>query len=399
MTNIILFDSDDRNHLLPLTATRPMAELRVGILSIREKWEHDLRAAVSYITQPYLQDKYPIHIESDNLLINAELLPTPELVRQVSALGVHEALLSDGELLAARLTDAQIEHLIEAEEVKELEKKEWAASVELPRVKRLPDLTRHNAAEITADFQRKTAGRKSQAYSKTNQVLNPANVFIEAGVQMECCILNATDGPIYIGKNTIIMEGSMLRGPLAIGQDVIVKMGAKIYGSTTIGPGCRAGGEITRSIMLANANKGHDGFLGDSVLGEWTNLGADTNTSNLKNNYTEVKLWDYETGKFERTGVNFCGLIMGDHAKCGINTMFNTGTVVGVFANIYGAGYPRNFVADFAWGGPEAGYRTYKLEEALQTAAIVMARRQQELTDIDRAILTHVFEHTAEYRK
>jgi UDP-N-acetylglucosamine diphosphorylase/glucosamine-1-phosphate N-acetyltransferase len=398
MTHLILFDSDARNHLLPLTATRPMAELRVGALTIREKWEHDLRGKSSYITQAYLQTKYPIHIEQDNLLINAAWIPNPGLVAKVQALGMHEALLYEGELIAARLSEAQIEYLIEAEEVKELEMIELPATIPTTHISRLTDLLQLNGSEIMADMGRLTTGRKSQPISSTNQVLAPEHVFVEAGVKMECCILNASEGPIYIGKNTEIMEGSMLRGPLAIGQDVIVKMGAKIYGNTTIGPGCRAGGEITRSIMMANSNKGHDGFLGDSILGEWCNLGADTNTSNLKNNYSEVKLWDYESGSFVRTGTNFCGLIMGDHSKCGINTMFNTGTVVGVFANVYGAGYPRNFIPDFAWGGAEAGYRTYKFEEAVQTAGLVMARRGRTFDAIEEELIREVFNQTASHR-
>jgi UDP-N-acetylglucosamine diphosphorylase/glucosamine-1-phosphate N-acetyltransferase len=398
MTNIILVDTDARNHLLPLTATRPMGELRVGLCTLREKWEQVLEGQVSYITQEYLQGRYPIHIEADNLLISAGVLPSEAVLRQIRSLGMHEALLSNGELVAARLSEVQIEHLIEDEELKQLSVVELPADIEVQQVSRLWDLTRHNDAQIKADVARLTAGRKSAPISVTNRVLGAENVFLEAGVTLECCIINATEGPVYIGTRSVVMEGSMLRGPIAIGSDVIVKMGAKIYGPTTIGPGSRAGGEITRSILMANSNKGHDGFLGDSVLGEWCNLGADTNTSNLKNNYSEVKLWDYETERFERSGQQFVGLFMGDHAKCGINTMFNTGTVVGVFANVFGAGYPRNFVPDFAWGGADAGYRTYKKTEALDTARLVLARRHRELTDLDTQILEHVYEQTARFR-
>lgn len=348
--NIILFDSDDRHHLLPLTATRPMGELRLGVLTLREKWERYLRGTVSYITQSYLQDKFPIHIASENYVINAGILPTPGLCRKIAALGLSEALTHQDELVAARLNGGQFEQLIR-DEVGSLKGIELEGS-DLTYVRRLWELTRLNDACLRTDISLLTGGRHSEPMSDSNRIIGPVeNVFLEQGVKMECCILNVKEGPVYIGKDAEIMEGSILRGPVAIGTEAIVKMGTRIYGPTTIGPGCRAGGEITRSIMMAFSNKAHEGYLGDSVLGEWCNLGADTNTSNLKNNYSEVKLWDYETQKFEKTGFQFCGLFMGDHAKCGINTMFNTGTVVGVFANVYGAGYPRNFIPDFAWGG------------------------------------------------
>lgn len=398
MVNLILFDSDARNHLLPLTATRPMGELRVGILTLREKWERHLRASVSYITQEYLQEKYPIRVEAENLIINAGILPNESLCRRIGQMDMNEALLSNGELVAARLDEAQFEALIEDEEVRELQGQELGQDIPLIQLTRLWELTRLNQQAIANDFQLLTQGRKSQAISSTNQVLNPSAVFIEEGVKMECCILNATKGPVYIGRDAEVMEGCVLRGPVAIGAEAIVKMGTRIYGPASIGPGCRAGGEISRSIMLANSNKAHDGYLGDSVLGEWCNIGADTNTSNLKNNYSEVKLWNYEDERFVNTGLQFCGLIMGDHAKCGINTMFNTGTVVGVFANVFGAGYPRNFVPDFAWGGVESGYRTYRFSDACETAERVMERRKVAFNELDKAILYHIYDRTAKYR-
>lgn len=398
MLNLILFDSDARNHLLPLTATRPMGELRMGILTMREKWERHLRASVSYITQEYLQEKYPIRVEAENLIVNGGVLPNEALCRRIERMGTNEALVFDGELIAARLDEAQFEALIEDEEVRELQGTELDKNIPLTRVTRLWDLFRLNEQAIAEDFQLLTQGRKSEPVSPTNQVLNPQQVFLEKGVKMEYCILNAANGPIYIGENAEVMEGCILRGPVSIGPDAILKMGARIYGPTTIGPGCRAGGEISRSIMQANANKAHDGYLGDSILGEWCNLGADTNTSNLKNNYSEVKLWSYDTERFINTGLQFCGLVMGDHAKCGINTMFNTGTVVGVFANVFGAGYPRNFVPDFAWGGVESGYRTYRFSDACETAERVMARRNVVFNELDKAILYHVYDRTAKYR-
>ncbi len=396
--NIILFDTDARNHLLPLTATRPMGELRIGILTLREKWERRLRGAASYITQEYLQEKYPIRIEDENLIINGGVLATPALCKRINELGLNEALLADGELIAARLNEAQFESLIEEEEVNELQGQELDESIPLVQISHLWQLVRLNEQALVEDFALLTTGKNSKPVSDTNRIIGPPeNLYLEEGVKMEYCTLNLTAGPIYIGANTEVMEGSMLRGPIAIGSDSIIKMGAKIYGPSTFGPGCRIGGEVARSIFFANSNKAHDGYLGDSVLGEWCNLGADSNNSNLKNNYSEVKLWSYESERFEKTGQQFVGLIMGDHSKCAINTMFNTGTVVGTFANIYGAGFPRNFVPDFSWGGPD-GYRTYKFTEACETASIVMARRGQVFSDLEKAILYHIYDRTARFR-
>jgi UDP-N-acetylglucosamine diphosphorylase/glucosamine-1-phosphate N-acetyltransferase len=396
--NIILFDSDARNHLLPLTATRPMGELRVGILTLREKWERRLRSTASYITQEYLQEKYPIHIEDENLIINGGVLPTPALCRRIEALGLNEALLANGELIAARINEAQFESLIGEEEVDELQGQELEANIPLIQITSLWQLVKLNGQALEEDYSLLTTGRSSKAISDTNRIIGPLeNLFLEDGVKMEYCTLNLSAGPIYVGSNTEVMEGSMLRGPISIGSDSIIKMGAKIYGPSTFGPGCRVGGEVTRSIFFANSNKAHDGYLGDSVLGEWCNLGADTNNSNLKNNYSEVKLWDYETERFEKTGQQFVGMIMGDHSKCAINTMFNTGTVVGVFANIYGSGFARNFIPDFSWGGPD-GYRTYKFAEACETASIVMARRGLVFSELEKAILYHIYDSTARFR-
>jgi UDP-N-acetylglucosamine diphosphorylase/glucosamine-1-phosphate N-acetyltransferase len=400
MANLILFDTDAHDHLLPLTATRPMAELRVGLLTVRQKWERWLEMpARSYITKEYLQQKFPIHIEYDNLLVNAGVLPTASLCRAIRSLTTHQALLHNDELIAARLTEAQIERLIEDVEVGQLEGIELDEEIELVQYGRLWQLLELNQSALISDFKLLTQSRVSQPLPKSNQLIGPADqLFIEPGASIEACIINTTNGPVYIGSDTVVMEGSMLRGPIGLCEGVIVKMGAKIYGPTVLGPGCRGGGEITRSIMTANSNKGHEGFLGDSILGEWCNIGADTNNSNLKNNYSEVKLWDYKNERFERTGMQFFGLVMGDHAKCGINTMFNTGTVVGVFANIYGGGYQRNFVPDFAWGGADTQYRTYLIKEAIATAELVLQRRGQSLSEADQAILTHICEITAKFR-
>lgn len=376
-----------------------MGELRVGIFTIRGKWERHLNAYASYITQEHLQEKYPIRIESENLVVNGGILPNEALCRRIAQLNFSEALLYDGELVAARLDAAQFETLIEDEEVRELSGVEVEADIPIVSIRRLWELTQQNGPAIEADFRWITRNRTSEPLPASNRLIGPPErLFIEAGARVEASILNTTEGPIYIGKDAEVMEGCLLRGPLAIGEGAMLKMGARIYGPTTIGPGCKAGGEITRSILMANANKVHEGFLGDSVLGEWCNIGADTNNSNLKNNYGEVKLWDYAEERFVKTGTQLCGLFMGDHAKCGINTMFNTGTVVGVFANVFGAGYPRNFIPDFSWGGPEAGFRTYSFSEACETAQRVLQRRNQSLSEIDKAILYHVYDQTAKLR-
>ncbi|MBL7776428.1 MAG: GlmU family protein [Saprospiraceae bacterium] len=398
MLNLILFDSDARSHLLPLTATRPMGELRLGALTLREKWERQLKARASYITQEYLQEKYPIRIEDENLILNAGVIPNAPLCQRIRQIGMNEALLHQGELIAARLDNAQFEALIEDEAVRELQGKPLESSIPLQTISRLWDLFMLNDSAIRDDFELLTQGRTSEPLSASNRLLGAHQVFLEAGAKMECCTINTENGPVYLGADALVMEGCLLRGPLAIGAGAVVKMGARIYGPTSIGPGCKVGGEISRINMLANSNKAHDGYLGDAVIGEWCNLGADSNNSNLKNNYSEVKLWDYPEERFVKTGLQFCGLVMGDHAKCGINTMFNTGTVVGVFANVYGAGYPRNFIPDFAWGGAEAGYRSYRFSEACETARLVMERRNLEFSDLDKAILYHIYDQTAKFR-
>jgi UDP-N-acetylglucosamine diphosphorylase/glucosamine-1-phosphate N-acetyltransferase len=399
MLNTILIDSGSREHLLPFTATRPEGELRVGIYNIREKWERLLHRRVSYITQPYLQGKFPLHLEEDNLIINGSLLPTAKLAEWFDNLRPNEALVQEGELIAVRLGQERIEEL--SEDIDFLERNSRAPEHPelLKRVTRLWDLTLLAAEAFTEDFHLLTSGRDSWPISPTNRIIgSPGAIFLEEGAQLECCVINTTEGPVYLGKNSTVMEGSLLRGPLSVGRDSVIKMGAKIYGPTVIGPGCKAGGEITRSVMMEYANKAHDGYLGDAVLGAWTNIGADTNNSNLKNNYSEVKVWDYATGRFEKSGRQFVGLMLGDHSKCGINTMFNTGTVVGVGANVFGSGYLRNFIPDFSWGGNDSGYRTHRLEEAVQTAKVVMSRRGLPFSDADWDIFSTIFRQTATLR-
>jgi UDP-N-acetylglucosamine diphosphorylase/glucosamine-1-phosphate N-acetyltransferase len=393
-TNLIFFDNDDRDHLLPLTFTRPMAELRVGVLTIREKWERYLGGEGSFITQDYLSQRFPLKISSDNIVINAGVLPNPELVLLISELEVNEALMHQGDLIAARMNEAQFQRLLSDEDIDELAGYELSESSWM-QVRRPWELFTMNSAAVEADYHLLTSGRESQPLSQTNRLIgDPGSVFLEDGASVEYATINTTQGPVYIGKGATVMEGSLIRGALALCEGAQLKMGAKVYGPTTIGPWCKVGGEVNNIVMLGYSNKGHDGFLGNAVVGEWCNLGADTNNSNLKNTYEEVRLWSYADQKFSPTGLQFCGLIMGDHSKCGINTMFNTGTVVGVFTNVFGSGFPRNFIPSFSWGGA-SGLSTYRFDKAIVTAPRVMDRRGVEFTDADEEVLRHIFKETA----
>jgi len=389
--NYILFDGPNRNALLPFTFTRPVAEIRVGILTIREKWEKYLGYTTTTITEEYLAAKYPMVEVAANVMLNASFLPTQNLVDLIKELKEGEAIFYGEEVIAFFTEDTQ--ETIDFSAYKAIE-----FQGDLIQIQNTWDIFVHNGAAIQQDFELLTEGRKSAAISGTNTVMNKENIFLEEGAHVECCILNANDGPIYLGKDSEVMEGSIIRGAFALGEHAIVKMGAKIYGNTTVGPHCRVGGEVNNVVMFAYSNKGHDGFLGNAVLGEWCNLGADTNNSNLKNNYDQVRLWSYETEGFAKTGQQFCGLMMGDHSKCGINTMFNTGTVVGVNANIFGSGFPRNFVPSFSWGGA-SGFTTYLPKKAFETAKIMMARRKVEFDETEAAILNHVFEETKKWRR
>lgn len=391
--NYILFDNPKRNNLLPLTFVRPVADLRVGILTIREKWEIYLNSKTSTLTEDYLSEKYPLLKGDVNILINGSVCPTKELVKQIQKLKPNNALVFGDYLIAINLHSDDIENLNNSEEniVDIVTKSEHI------KINELWDIFSKNGEAIQADFELITKGRKTAVLSKTNTVINPENVFIEEGVNAECCIINASAGPVYIGKNCELMEGSMIRGPFAICNDSVVKMGAKIYGPTTIGPFCKVGGEINNSVFIGYSNKAHDGFIGNSVIGEWCNIGADSNNSNLKNNYAEVKLWSYPEKKFINTGLQFCGLILGDHSKCGINTMFNTGTVVGVSANIFGHGFQRNFVASYSWGG-SAGIVTFEIDKAIEIAEKAYERRNMVLSEVDKNILKAIYKRTREYR-
>jgi UDP-N-acetylglucosamine diphosphorylase/glucosamine-1-phosphate N-acetyltransferase len=388
--NYILFDGPVRNALLPFTFTRPVADIRIGILTIREKWEKYLGYTTTTITEEYLTDKFPMVEMEKNVMINAAYLPNEVLAEMVMALEENQAIFSGEEVIAFFTTDTQED--VDFDDYEVIEYNEEGLKIE-----HVWDIFKKNDAALREDYELLTEGRISQRLPASVNTIAPENIFIEEGAKLEFVTLNASTGPIYIGKDTEIMEGSFIRGPFALCEGAVVKMGAKVYGATTVGPECRIGGEVSNSVLFGYSNKGHDGFLGNSVLGEWCNLGADTNSSNLKNNYDEVKLWDYEKGSFVKTGLQFCGLMMGDHSKAGINTMFNTGTVVGVCANIFGSGFPRNFVPSFSWGGA-AGMVTYDVKKAFETARIVMSRRTIEFTPEDEAILAEVYQQTEKLR-
>ncbi len=387
--NFILFDGASRNALLPFTYTRPVAEIRIGILTIREKWEKYLGSTISTITEDYLSDKYPMVELEKNVMINASYLPSKELVVQIKNLTSGQAIFYKDEPIAF-YTEEDQEVDFDTYEIIEYDN-------DVLTIKHTWDIFSKNEQAIRDDFELLTEGRKSQPIPKSNRVIAPENIFVEEGAVLEFTTLNASKGPVYIGKDAEIMEGSLIRGPFVLCDHATIKMGAKIYGGTTIGPYSKIGGEVSNSVVFGYSNKGHDGFMGNSVLGEWCNLGADTNTSNLKNNYAPVRLWSYETEGFAKTSLQFCGLMMGDHSKSGINTMFNTGTVVGVCANIFGTGFPRNFVPSYSWGG-SAGFTTYLSKKAFEVAKVVMQRREIEFTPEEQKILEHVFESTKTYR-
>jgi UDP-N-acetylglucosamine diphosphorylase/glucosamine-1-phosphate N-acetyltransferase len=390
---IILFDGNAHQTLLPLTYTRPVADLRLGILTIAEKWGKYLKQDFSYHTQAYLSIKFPIKIDTENLFINGGVCPDEQLLEAIDKLKAGEALKLDGQLIAVKLSEGDA--------------KTFDAGTQFDRsidytgspviIKYPEDIFRNNDTELKKDFQLLTKSRTSAAISSTNTIIGN-DFFAEAGAVAECSSFNTTNGPIYLAATTEVWEGTHIRGSFALCNNSQVKMGTKIYGGTTVGPYCRVGGEINNAVIWGYSSKGHEGYLGNSVIGEWCNIGADSNNSNLKNNYAEVKLWDYTTQHFRKTGLQFCGLIMADHVKCAINTMFNTGTVVGVGSNVFGAGFPRNFVPDFSWGGAH-GYEVYTLKKMIETTEKVFARRDhRSFNDTERDILKRIFELTEDYR-
>lgn len=392
MNLILIDDKKVWQQLLPLTYTRPVSEIRVGILTIREKWEKHLKMKASYQTEVYLSDKFQFSVlKGDSLFINSCVIPDDKLIAKIKKLKSGQGLKQDNKWIAYK------SEAINFNENTVLQNSE-AYSNSLVLIEYVWDIFKKNGDAIQLDFSLLTKGRKSQVLSKSNTVIGKRNqIFLEKGAKAEAAIFNTTSGPIYIGKNAEVMEGSVVRGPFSLGEESALKLSCKVYGPTTIGPHSKVGGEVNNSVIFGYSNKAHDGFLGNSVLGEWCNLGADTNNSNLKNNYGNVKLYSYATGKNEDTGLQFCGLIMGDHSKSGINTMFNTGTVVGVGANIFGGGFPPTHIPSFTWGGAE-GMETYRLDKMFETAQRVFERRHLNLEVEDKKILEHIFETTSGLR-
>jgi UDP-N-acetylglucosamine diphosphorylase/glucosamine-1-phosphate N-acetyltransferase len=388
--NYILFDGTVRNALLPFTYTRPVADIRIGILTIREKWEKRLGATITTLTEAYLEEKYPMVELEANIMLNASFLPNDKVIALVKNLKENEVIVKGDELIAFYTTSAQEEIDFNLYTVISFEDT-------ILQVQNTWDIFSLNDKALTEDFELLTNGRKSAPIPDTVQCISKENIFFEEGVDISYATLNADTGPIYIGKDAIIMEGALIRGPFALCHDAVVKMGTKIYGATTVGPLSKVGGEVNNSVIFGYSSKGHEGYLGNSVIGEWCNLGADTNNSNLKNNYAEVRLWSYETENFAKTGLQFCGLMMGDHSKSAINTMFNTGTVVGVSANIFGSNFPRNFIPSFSWGGA-SGFTTYKMNKVDEVAKVVMKRKHKDYDGVEQRILSAVFELTEKYR-
>lgn len=383
---LVFSDAQYWETFLPLTYTRPVAEMRCGILTFTERWQKLLGISdVAYITEDYLKEKYQSPEKTEALFLVPNFLPTENVLQQINNLQPGEALVYENELVAARVDMADFS-------LKQIEK---MTDVSEPLVffKRPTDLFSFNDKAIEFDFELITKGRESQELSSTNGFLgDKKDLFIEEGAQVEFSTLNCKSGKIYIGKNAEIMEGCHLRGPVALCEDSKFNLGAKVYGATTVGPHSKVGGEVNNIVIFGYSNKGHDGFVGNSVIGEWCNLGADTNTSNLKNNYAVVRLWDYRKKDFEDTGLQFCGTIMGDHSKTAINTQLNTGTVVGVAANIFVPGFPPNLVESFSWGGHH-GDPHYRLDKATEVAERVYARRHKSLSAAEKSILKHIHEN------
>jgi UDP-N-acetylglucosamine diphosphorylase/glucosamine-1-phosphate N-acetyltransferase len=390
----ILFDDYRREHLLPFTFIRPVAEIRIGILTICEKWEKWTGQEFSYKTQDYLQEKFPLKPGEENTVINGSVTPNRALVDEIKALNCGEVLMQDSLYVAGCLDPLSLDnfHGLPPQGYVQKQVKSDFRSISKPW-----QIFRLNGEEILEDYRLLTAGRISMPISSTNNLINPENIFIEEGAILEFVTINASAGPVFIGKNARIMEGALIRGPFALCEGAQVKMGARIYGPTTVGPFSKVGGEVTNSVIMGFSNKVHEGYMGNSVIGEWCNIGAGSNTSNLKNNYTLVNLWNYATAKSEETGLQFCGLIMGDYSRCGINTMFNTGTLVGISSNLFGSGFPGSFIPSFTWGGA-AGLETYRLGKAIETIQFGMTLHQLDLSDADRKIIDRVFALTGRYR-
>ena len=395
--DVILFDGPEWEDLLPLTYTRPIAALRIGIDTIEDKWNAALKVKSQILTQGHIQPKYTVYTSDDYLMINAANLPTPFLVDAVMNLEPQQQLIINGDFVAVRRAVAFNAGKSAEELNRDLEKVSITSTEPLLHIRYPWDIFLLNDRVMREDFKRLTRHRISAPISPRNQIIGD-QIFAEENVQIECAILNSVTGPIYLGSDSEIMEGSLIRGGLALGSGSTIKMGAKLYGANTFGPHCKIGGEVTNSVFQGYSNKGHDGYLGNSVIGEWCNFGADTNSSNLKNNYKKVSIYNHRLDSMIDSGQQFLGLIMGDHSKTGINTMLNTGTVIGVSANVFGAGFPPTFIPSFSWGNGDP-METYQPEKAIEVAEAVMSRRGIEMSQIEKDLMTSVFQLTSKYRK
>lgn len=387
--NVIFFDGVEAENLRPLTLNKPLAELRMGIFTFKERWEKLIPGNYSYLTADYLSGKYSLQTEKINLFLNPAYFPNGLLTTSILRLKDGESIWQNGSLIAGKFS-------LEDFQKSEKQEKRFEFEGGIIRIRHLWDLFTFNPYALKVDFDKLVKGRVSQKISPTNGVFNARNIFLEEGAEVEYSILNAKEGPIYIGKNAEVMEGCMIRGSMALCEGAKLSMGTKIYSGTTVGPHCKVGGEVNNSILMGYSNKGHDGFLGNSVIGEWCNLGANTNNSNLKNNYSEIKIWNYPTKSYLDTGLQFCGLMMGDFSKSAIATRFNTGTVVGVSANVFSDGFPPKFIPSFSWGGEENSER-FDVNKSYDAASKMMERRKKILTDLDKEILKHIFLEISEY--
>ncbi|WP_134089372.1 putative sugar nucleotidyl transferase [Olivibacter sp. XZL3] len=393
--HIILYDHPaQRINLYPLSLTRPIGDLRIGILTIAEKWAKWMNVSVSHLTADYLQQKYPLSTsEGEVLVINGGVCPDEALCAVLAGLKTGERLADKWQFIAAKMNRSDLEIALgnEFAGCKRITYERNYTFIRYPE-----DIFLQNGLEIRKDFEAITKGRSSATISSSVTLLGD-DIFLEEGASAECCTINTLKGPVYLGKNSEIWEGALMRGPFSLGENSQVKMGTKIYSNVTVGPGCRVGGELNTCVIWGNSSKGHEGYFGSGVMGEWCNWGADSNNSNLKNNYKNVKLYHYGTGSYRNTNLQFCGLIMGDHAKCAINTAFNTGTVVGVSASIFGEAAPPTFVPDFSWGvGKNAS--VYELEKMFETAELVFARRNCKFDPIEASVLREVFQITVKQR-
>lgn len=394
MTTLLFDHPQIRTNLLPFTFTRPVAEVRVGIFTITEKWSKYLPYKIGWLTQDYLSSKYqPVRDNDTVLFINGALCPDKEIAEAVKMLGEDETLVFEDMLLAVKSKHFDPDKLTDVNGYKFTTYQNKTTII-----RNVLDIYSENRSQILADIKLLDNNISHRIKDPHSIVYNEDNIYVEEGADIKAAVLNAENGPIYIGKDAVISEGAVVRGPFALCEHSAVNMGSKIRGDSTVGPYSKVGGEIGNSVIFGYSNKAHDGYLGNSVIGEWCNLGADTNTSNLKNNYKKIKLWNYSSESFVDTGLQFCGLMMGDHAKCGINTMFNTGTVVGVGANVFGAGFLRNYIPSFSWGGVSHGLTTFRLDKFFEMTDVVMQRRNKVLNDSEMKILSHIFDLTSKYR-